>query len=67
MTTPKAYDEYSLRGFGRAIMEVTEGRHLSREETKEIYRQILLAKQPGLKPLMQNKTQHPQATTSLQR
>ena len=48
MTTPKAYEEYSLRGFGRAIMEVTEGRHLSREETKEIYRQILLAEQPDL-------------------
>ena len=48
MTIPKTYDECQLRGFGRAIMAVTEGRHLSREETKEIYRQILLAEQPEL-------------------
>ena len=48
MTIPKTYDEYQLRGFGRAIMAVTEGRHLSREETKELYRQILLAEQPEL-------------------
>ena len=48
MNTSKTYEEYLLRGFGRAIMEVTEGRHLSREETKELYRQILLAEQPDL-------------------
>jgi anthranilate phosphoribosyltransferase len=48
MTTPQTYDEFILRGFGRAIMEVTTGHHLSREETKEIYRQILLAEQPDL-------------------
>jgi anthranilate phosphoribosyltransferase len=48
MTTVPTYEEYLLRGFGRAIMEVTQGRHLSREETKEIYRQILLAEQPDL-------------------
>lgn len=46
MNVQKTYDEYLLRGFGRAIMEVTQGRRLSREETKEIYRQILLAEQP---------------------
>jgi anthranilate phosphoribosyltransferase len=48
MMTTQTYDEDLLRGFGRAIMEVTQGRHLSREETKEIYRQILLAEQPDL-------------------
>ena len=42
------FDETMLRGFGRAIMEVAAGRRLSREETKEIYRQILLAEQPDL-------------------
>lgn len=48
MTIPKTYDEYLLRGFGRAIMALTDGSHLSREETKELYRQILLAEQPEL-------------------
>jgi anthranilate phosphoribosyltransferase len=48
MTVSQNYDEFILRGFGRAIMEVTQGRHLNREETKEIYRQILLAEQPDL-------------------
>jgi len=38
----------ALRGFGRAITEVAQGRRLSREETKEIYRQILLSEQPEL-------------------
>jgi anthranilate phosphoribosyltransferase len=48
MTKTPTYDEHLLRGFGQAIMEVSQGRHLSREETKEIYRQILLAEQPDL-------------------
>ncbi len=48
MTTPQTFDEFILRGFGRVIMEVTQGRHLSREETKELYRQILQAEQPDL-------------------
>lgn len=48
MNNPKNYDELELRRFGRAITELAQGQHLSREETKELYRQILLAEQPDL-------------------
>lgn len=42
------FAEQALRGFGRAILELLQGRHLSRSQAKEFYRQILLSEQPEL-------------------
>jgi anthranilate phosphoribosyltransferase len=42
------YEEQVLRGFGQAILELLQGRNLTRQETKEFYRQILLSEQPEL-------------------
>lgn len=40
--------EMDLRQFGRQICRVAAGLYLSREETREIYRQIILNEQPEL-------------------
>lgn len=42
------FAEQELRRFGQAILELIQGRHLTRPESKEYYRQILLSEQPEL-------------------
>lgn len=48
MEASHTFAEQSLRGFGRAILELLQGRRLTRQESKECYRQILLSEQPEL-------------------
>ncbi len=42
------FNEIDLRAFGKAIARLYQGNNLSREETKEYYRQIILSIQPEL-------------------
>ena len=43
-----AINEQELRAFGKVIVELSQGKNLSRAETKEYYRQIILSEQPEL-------------------
>jgi len=42
------FDEEKLRTFGKKISHLAQGKNLSRQEAKEMYRQILLNEQPDL-------------------
>ena len=42
------FDEKKLREFGKKISHLAQGKNLSRQEAKEMYRQILLNEQPDL-------------------
>ena len=42
------FDDKSLREFGKKVSEVARGRDLTRQETREMYHQVLLNEQPDL-------------------
>lgn len=43
-----ATEEKDLRAFGRVIVALSQGKHLSRAEAREYYRQVILSEQPEL-------------------
>ena len=46
--TTQTFEEAEIKSFGNRIMDLVRGKHLTREEARQMYTEVLLEKQPDL-------------------